>query len=260
MSASILRHRHERNYTVLPNTSIRDERLSLRATGLLAYLVSLPTGSPVGSLELSKRKKEGRDAIQTAFRELANAGYVRRWKEQQAETGQWASVIEVSDSPEPDTQAPGTRLLETRLPENQALREKEQEKVTSPHRPPRGGDDDEEFVAFWNICPRKVGKGQARRAWRKALKLRSGPELIESMERFSETMKRMGTEQTYIPHPSSWLNGERWEDAFIPEPGAVADHPPAPRCGRCDNLRWVYPDEDDDGVNEVVPCPDCREA
>jgi hypothetical protein len=22
----------------------------------------------------------------------------------------------------------------------------------------------------------------------------------------------MGTEKQYIPHPSTWLNGERWED------------------------------------------------
>lgn len=251
--ASILRHRQRRDFTILPNSAIRDAALSLRAGGLLQYLLMMPDGTPVDSLGISRRKPEGRDAIRTAFRELETAGYVRRSKEQN-DAGQWTTVIEVTDEPETGFQASGDRSLETRTSADSALSLTKDGEARTPRRPPRGGDDDEEFAAFWRVCVRKAGKGQARRAWRRAVKKKPGTELVEAMAEFARTMAAMNVSQEFVPHPASWLNGERWDD----EPPVDAE-PGGPRvaaCELCDDRRWVFPEESDD--NEVVPCPRCR--
>lgn len=93
-----------RNFTQLENAALRDMTLSFRATGLLAYLMSLPDGAPIDSTTLTQRKQEGRDAIRTAYRELESAGYVRREKVQGTD-GLWSTVTYVSEQPGPGNPA-----------------------------------------------------------------------------------------------------------------------------------------------------------
>jgi hypothetical protein len=76
--SAILRHRHPNRFTVLPNDAIRNPRLSFRAVGVLAHLLSLPDGAKVDSATLAQAHKEGRDAVRAAFSELADHGYYRR--------------------------------------------------------------------------------------------------------------------------------------------------------------------------------------
>lgn len=68
----------------------------------------------------------------------------------------------------------------------------------------------ERFEEFWQLCPRKVGKGDAQKAWRKALKKTSEDRILMA----ARGLKRQyaSTEARHIPHPATWLNGERWED------------------------------------------------
>src|SRR3954447_12078817 len=76
--SAILRHRHPNRFTVLPNDAIRNPALSFRAVGVLAHLLSLPDGAKVDSATLANAHKEGRDAVRSAFDELAGHGYYRR--------------------------------------------------------------------------------------------------------------------------------------------------------------------------------------
>jgi hypothetical protein len=76
--SAILRHRHPNRFTVLPNDAIRNPRLSFRAVGVLAHLLSLPDGAKVDSATLATAHREGRDAVRSAFAELADHGYYRR--------------------------------------------------------------------------------------------------------------------------------------------------------------------------------------
>lgn len=69
-----------------------------------------------------------------------------------------------------------------------------------------------DFEDVWNIYPRKVGKGGARKAWEK---ITMTPELVATIKKSIEVHKR--TEQwsespKYIPHLSTFLNQERWTD------------------------------------------------
>jgi len=214
--ASILRHRRRANFTILPNEALRDDCLSFRATGLLAYLLSLPDGAAIDSLSLSRRKKEGRDAIRTAFAELENAGYVRRSKERNA-LSQWQMITEISDepmaSPSSDNQAPGTRASE-----DQALRAKnrEQEPGQEPPLPPKGGEVvemvDADFEAFYAAYPRKAGKPNALKAWRAAMKRGIAvDQIIAGLAAWLPYWEVKG-EPDKVPHPSTFLNQDRFND------------------------------------------------
>lgn len=68
----------------------------------------------------------------------------------------------------------------------------------------------DQFEQFWNACPRKTAKGNARAAWLKAIKKTSPDEIISGMLRYAKTTA--GTEVNFIAHPATWLNGERWLD------------------------------------------------
>lgn len=66
------------------------------------------------------------------------------------------------------------------------------------------------FEDFWRVYPKKVGKGQARIAFRSALKKATKDELISAAQAFAQ--QHAATDKQFIPHASTWLNGERWLD------------------------------------------------
>lgn len=72
------------------------------------------------------------------------------------------------------------------------------------------------FEKFWEAYPRKVGKQNAYKAF---LKLKVDSETLEKIlfainqQKSSEQWQ----DERYIPHPSTWLNGERWNDE-LPKP------------------------------------------
>lgn len=71
-------------------------------------------------------------------------------------------------------------------------------------------DVDEEFEDFWTIYPRREGKGAARKAWAKAVKIIPAAELLPIVRYYA--VRIHGTERRFIPHPATWLNQERWSD------------------------------------------------
>lgn len=74
--------------------------------------------------------------------------------------------------------------------------------------PPRVSDAD--FDEWWRHAPRKVGRGNAERAYRAALKHATPADLLAGIQRFAGQVR--GTDPQYIAHPATWLNGKRWLD------------------------------------------------
>ena len=66
------------------------------------------------------------------------------------------------------------------------------------------------FEAFWDLYPRKVSKGHAVKAWGAATKRTEPPVIIEGLRRQLPALGKL--ESRFIPHPATWLNGERWAD------------------------------------------------
>ncbi len=90
--------------------------------------------------------------------------------------------------------------------------------------------EDLEFVRFWNVYPRKVGKGEARKVWAKLRK--NGIDLeavIAGAARYRDDPARQRKDLEYTKHPGPWLNAERWTD--VP----AAEHANAAPTGWWDN-------------------------
>ncbi|MGI5481612.1 hypothetical protein [Streptomyces lavendofoliae] len=95
-----------RAFTTFSNALLRDATISWCAVGLLAYLVSLPNGARASIRKLSEQRKEGRDRIGAALRELEEARYLRRLTRRDR-TGRLRTEYEVFDTPyDPEAPAP----------------------------------------------------------------------------------------------------------------------------------------------------------
>jgi len=66
------------------------------------------------------------------------------------------------------------------------------------------------FEDFWASYPRKIGKGNARKAFEKAMKSATIEEISTGLNSQLDILK--SKEQKFIPHAATWLNGERWND------------------------------------------------
>jgi hypothetical protein len=159
------------NFTIIPNATLRDERLSYCARGVLSELLSRPSGWETNADALSERARrhrgdtvgEGRRALRAAFKELEAAGYLLRRKEK-GERGRFVTVLEVFDVPqvgglgEPDrgtaggtsasgmsvrgTSASGTSIRSTdvRSTEEEDLFEEDASTTSLPEVPPVAPD------------------------------------------------------------------------------------------------------------------------
>ncbi|MHA4131480.1 DnaD domain-containing protein [Bacillus cereus] len=75
----IIRVKKDSNYSVINNTGLKDERLSWKAKGILAYALTLPDDWTFHISELARHAKDGEDSLCTGFKELKELGYVKRY-------------------------------------------------------------------------------------------------------------------------------------------------------------------------------------
>ncbi len=77
-------------FTQIANNVLLDERLSFKARGILALLLSRPKGWKIYLDEVSSRSgKDGKRSVQSGFRELVDAGYVELMPVYNDETGRF---------------------------------------------------------------------------------------------------------------------------------------------------------------------------
>ncbi|MFF4606123.1 hypothetical protein ACFY12_25705 [Streptomyces sp. NPDC001339] len=94
---TILRRHLSTGFTVVPTAALEDARLSFRARGVLAFLISKPDAWKVRAESLASAGKEGKEAIKTALRELKDCGYYRVVTERMAD-GRLTRITEVYDT------------------------------------------------------------------------------------------------------------------------------------------------------------------
>ena len=71
----------------------------------------------------------------------------------------------------------------------------------------------DDFQEFWNVWPKRCAKADARKAWEQTKDIR--PELtnlLNAVKAACKTEAWMKDGGKYIPHPATWLRGERWDD------------------------------------------------
>jgi hypothetical protein len=73
---SIIRIHKQKNFSIISNTALNDSRLTFKAKGLWAYLLSKPDDWNVHVNQLVKAGPDGKTAIYSALKELKAYGYV----------------------------------------------------------------------------------------------------------------------------------------------------------------------------------------
>ena len=124
---AVFRIERTRDYTVMSNHHLRNEKLSLKAKGLLSMMLSLPEDWNYTTRGLAKICKEGVDAIGGALRELETAGYIVRHqlRDRQGRISDTEYVIyeqpqpKKPDTPQPDTDSPDTENPDMEKPDTE---------------------------------------------------------------------------------------------------------------------------------------------
>ncbi|MBN1461694.1 MAG: hypothetical protein JXA57_19350 [Armatimonadetes bacterium] len=98
----IVRAEHERNYTMIANSTINDSTIDLQAKGLLVILLAKPDNWRVRPKALAREVKESRATVYRILTRLIAAGYVYREILRRRESGtgryQTATVYIVFES------------------------------------------------------------------------------------------------------------------------------------------------------------------
>lgn len=77
------------------------------------------------------------------------------------------------------------------------------------------------FDVFWEAYPKKMAKGQAKKAWAKAIKSEDAQTIIDATVDYAICQK--GKDKQFIPYPASWLNAERWKDEPEEQKGEIVN-------------------------------------
>ena len=246
------------DYTVMANHHLRDERLSLKAKGLLSMLLSLPDDWEISIRGLASIVTDGVGAVQTGINELIEAGYIVR-RRQHAESGAFAGFEYIIHEVPPCTENPYTANPYTGKPytENPAQSSKDKPSTIPPIVPHEGDDSlslaaldsslgegadeakpkrkrratksapdyrPDTFARFWAAYPRGEDKQGAIAAWDE---LKPDDATLQAMSR--ALVRQRASEEWQrgigIPYAVRWLRRRRWEDEI------KAPAPPPERAG-----------------------------
>ena len=240
---SVCRVEHTSDYSVMANYHLDDKRLSLKAKGLLSYMLRLPDDWDYTVAGLQKSTCDGRVAIRSALEELEAAGYISREqthteagtfggndyvirecpigyaKPDDAPLAQNLQTVPLAQNPPADNmpaenlQQPSTNIPSTKtIPPIAPHRGRERVvKLKTDWKPER-------FEKFWVYYPLHKSKQAAMRAWDR---LKPDDALLAQMARALQVQKASQEWQRGIgiPYCSTYLNGQRWTD----EPDAMPE-------------------------------------
>ncbi len=194
-------------FAQIANSALRDKRLSFKARGILALVLS-----NVGEWEATLRwltsqsDHDGKRAIQAGLKELTDLGY--REVKYESRNQKVFTIVEWRHIPCPPQNVAGTKHdgHETWS----SIEQHPLEHYSEEHHLTEQTSD---FDAFWFVYPRKESKGAARKAWTKAVSKASAAHIIAAAERYRDDPNR---EDGFTAHAATWLNGERWDDDPLP--------------------------------------------
>jgi hypothetical protein len=196
-------HSFDDQFAQIPNAWLRDSRLSLKAIGLLAQIMTHVPGWNMSINSLASRNNVGKDQIRTAIAELEEFGYLTR--EQSREEGKFAETIwktsDPSEKPLSDNPTTENPTIKNTIPKEDQI--KNNERTLS------------EFERFWEIYPKKTDKGAARRAFTTAIRKADVELIITKAKAYAEDPNL--PQKQFIKYPASWLNAEAWNNPPLTE-------------------------------------------
>jgi len=250
-AAMIIRTPGRDRYVIISKVPLEDERLSWKARGLLAYLLSKPDNWSVIVAHLVKQAPDGRSAVMAGLQELETAGYLVRKRTRDDEGRYDGTDSEIYEEPS-DTST--VRFSDCGFSdcgksdtnEERPLVKKEKDFLGSKNRA-----RDQLFDALVEVCqidPKALtssARGAANRAIKELREVEAEPEQIVQAARAYRTRYPGAavTPSALAKHWPSLLEGS-------PAPAQTA----APQCSECRGTGYVTEDND---ARIVSPCWSC---
>jgi hypothetical protein len=199
-------HKFDDKFVQIPNDWLRDSRLSLKARGLLAQIMTHREDWSLSINKLAQDNGEGKHAIRGAIAELERYGYLVR---DQINDGRFSESVWTTQDPPVESDLPlsDNPLSEIPLSENQTTKKNI---IKEEHLKEKQLKNTNEFEEFWSHYPRKVDRAKAERAFRAALKRASFDEILFGVIAYRDDPKR---DPDYTKYPATWLNSDSWQNA-----------------------------------------------
>jgi hypothetical protein len=198
--------KRETPYVLMDKTFLEDNRLSFKAKGILAYLLSKPDNWVIMLKDLAAKGQEGRCACASAIHELESAGYVER-KKTKSEKGHfegWETIVyeqPKSGYPTSDNLSPKSGFPKS---DNLTLINNEFNNINA------NAFIECRFEEFWAPYPIKVKRKEAEELWKKKKLDRIADTIINNVKLRVE--KDAQWKAGYIPHAPKFIKGHQWED------------------------------------------------
>lgn len=250
-SVSAIRSIGRRGATIVPNWRWEDDSLDphqLRIAGWLASHADGYCAEHVTRNEIARRTGVSQGKVSSALAHLESLGLVTvlTVETRQSEGGKRLVITFDFDAWEtpprsshdraprsPRDQAPVTTRPDPGhvVTATRGLQEEEQGELSAhPSGEHKGALEPERFDEFWALYPRRVGKRAKRtsngsfkpgatgadKAWVEATADTDAQVILDALAERVAYWERHRTPKNLIPHPTTWLNGRRWEDEIEP--------------------------------------------
>lgn len=207
---SVLRKEKRSNYTVIDNSIFKDRSLSMKATGLLCIMLSLPDNWHYSIAGLTALVNDGETAVRSALKELQEAGYFRR---ETVKKGGKIIKFEYVISEYKNCEKP---LVENPQQENPHVEKQAQLNTNiSKTKSLRTKDIYTEFENLWEMYPKKQGKDKACKSYEKARKSDTTYEEVrKGILAYREFIEAMETDMQYVKMGSTFFSQKAWQDDY----------------------------------------------
>ena len=218
----IVHHPHETSYTVIQNATLCDSRLSWKARGLLAFLLSKPDGWTVIVTALVREAPDGKRAVMAGLDELEQAGYLQRLGPTRGAAGRFdgseSAVYEQPLGGWPE-KSPGrtvgakTAGGQTAGGPRATIKDSIQQLLIQESTDDKKTRAELSFDACWESYPRKQDRKEALRAF--TARLHEGVPLADlhtAVENYAESVRQNHTERQFVMLGKTFFGpNERWE-------------------------------------------------
>jgi hypothetical protein len=260
----IIVQRKHNNFTIISNEAIRDPNMSWKAKGLLTLLIGNKEGWYSYKETIKKYGTDREKSVSSGLKELEKNGYLIRLRYRKKKGPNkcilgsvWLCSDTTNEFNWDDVHAQLTRYglepVNTKPNCGKATNTKgtmyqkyneRKDQLTIPiiNKTKTNNtnlvsreilDRMDDFEKFYSNYPNKKNKPQAKKTWIKLNKEKKLPSLDVLLSAIKQNIKYNPhwKEKRFTPHPSSFLNGERWEDEIdIPKynPQNPTNHPDLP--------------------------------
>lgn len=226
---AIIRVQKNQNYTTINNTALKDTRLSFKAKGLMAYMLSVPDDWKFYQSELTNRATDGVASIRSGLKELEKHGYLVRYQGRDEDTGEFGDVVwDLYEVPICENPISVNSKTGNPKPVNQTLLSTdelstdelstESKDTTSNLDLPSDEELKERFEEFWKFYPNKQGKKQALKKYMQYMKdpkdETTDEDILRGISAYNKQIEKNNTKKKYIKHGDTFFNNKSWEDDF----------------------------------------------